>query len=121
MVLPLILIDMPRPSTRQRPELACISLMARKLQVLPLAAHGAERNHSPRRTDTGKGTTMNQDQAKGRWEQIKGRARKAWGELTDDDIMRAEGSEEKLFGLIQEKFGDSKEAIQAKLNKIQMN
>ena len=43
---------------------------------------------------------MNQDQAKGKWDQIKGRAKEAWGALTDDDFKRAEGSVEKLYGVI---------------------
>ncbi len=61
---------------------------------------------------------MNKDQAKGRWDQLKGRAKKAWGELTDDDFKKAEGSEEKLLGVIQERFGDTKQAIKAKLDKL---
>ena len=63
---------------------------------------------------------MNQDQAEGKWDQIKGRAKKAWGELTDDDFKKAEGSVDKLFGVIQEKFGDTKEAIKAKLDKLRV-
>ena len=63
---------------------------------------------------------MNQDQAKGMWEQIKGRAKKAWAELTDDDFKRAEGSADKLYGIIQERFGDTKDAIKAKLDKIHL-
>ncbi len=61
---------------------------------------------------------MNQDQAKGKWEQMKGKAKMAWGELTDDDFKKAEGSVEKLYGIIQEKFGDTKEAIKLKLDKV---
>jgi len=63
---------------------------------------------------------MNQDQMKGKWEQLKGKAKKAWGELTDDDFKKADGSGDKLFGIIQEKFGDTKEAIKAKLDKLHM-
>ena len=63
---------------------------------------------------------MNQDQAKGKWDQLKGRAKKAWGELTDDDIKKADGSADKLYGVIQEKFGDTKEAIKAKLDKLHL-
>lgn len=63
---------------------------------------------------------MNRDQAEGKWEQVKGRARKAWGELTDDDFAKAEGSQEKLYGIIQEKFGDSKEAIKKRLDSTNM-
>ncbi len=64
---------------------------------------------------------MNRDQAQGKWDQLKGRAKLAWGDLTDDDFKKAEGSTDKLFGLIQEKFGDTKEAIQRKLDKIHLS
>lgn len=63
---------------------------------------------------------MNQEQIKGQWEQLKGKAKKAWGELTDDDILKAEGSADKLYGVIQERFGDTKEAIADKLAKVKM-
>ena len=62
---------------------------------------------------------MNKDQIKGKWDQITGRAKMAWGELTDDDLKKAEGSVEKLYGVIQERFGDTKEATKAKLAKFQ--
>jgi uncharacterized protein YjbJ (UPF0337 family) len=35
-----------------------------------------------------------------------------------DDLLRAEGSIDKLKGIIQERFGDSKEAIQRKLDRL---
>jgi uncharacterized protein YjbJ (UPF0337 family) len=69
-------------------------------------------------TVNGKDNHMNQDQAKGKWDQIKGRAKEAWGVLTDDDFKKAEGSVEKLYGVIQEKVGDTKEAIRTKLDKL---
>jgi uncharacterized protein YjbJ (UPF0337 family) len=61
---------------------------------------------------------MNNDQIAGKWEQFKGRAKKAWGELTDDDFTKAEGSADKLYGIIQERFGDTKEKIKEKLDKL---
>jgi uncharacterized protein YjbJ (UPF0337 family) len=61
---------------------------------------------------------MNQDQVQGNWEQIKGRAKKAWGELTDNDFLKADGSLDKLHGIIRERFGDDLESIRAKLNKV---
>ncbi|MEK7704596.1 MAG: CsbD family protein [Myxococcota bacterium] len=63
---------------------------------------------------------MNKDQAQGKWEQVKGKAKKAWAELTDDDFLKAEGSADKLYGVIQQKFGDTKDAIKAKLDKIHL-
>ncbi len=44
---------------------------------------------------------MNQDQIKGTWDQIKGKAKRIWGELTDDDFKKAEGSADKLYGVIE--------------------
>ena len=63
---------------------------------------------------------MTQDQANGQWNQIKGRAKKAWEELTDDDFKKAEGSVDKLHGVIQEKFGVTKEAIVATLEALHL-
>jgi uncharacterized protein YjbJ (UPF0337 family) len=62
----------------------------------------------------------NKDQFQGNWEQVKGKAKRAWAELTDDDVLRAEGSLDKLYGIIQERFGDTKDAIQKKLDSISM-
>jgi len=45
-------------------------------------------------------------------------AKKTWGEVTDDDFKKAEGSVDKLHGIIQEKFGDTNEAIQKKLDTL---
>ncbi len=63
---------------------------------------------------------MNRDQAKGKWDQIKGKGKRIWSELTDDDFLKAEGSMDKLFGIIQERFGDTKEEIIKKLDKLHL-
>jgi len=63
---------------------------------------------------------MNQDQVSGKWNQLKGWAKQNWAELTDDDFKKAEGSVDQLYGIIQEKFGDTKEAIKAKLDKLRL-
>ena len=34
---------------------------------------------------------MNWDQIEGNWKQVKGRAKEQWGELTDDELDKAEG------------------------------
>jgi uncharacterized protein YjbJ (UPF0337 family) len=61
---------------------------------------------------------MNRDQREGKFKQIKGKAKRIWGELTDDDFRKADGSSDKLFGIIQERFGDSRESIQQKLDSL---
>lgn len=52
---------------------------------------------------------MNRDILAGKWQQLKGEVQKTWGDLTDDDLDRAQGSAEKLEGVLREKYGWSKE------------
>ena len=51
----------------------------------------------------------------GRWDQLKGKARQAWGDLTDDDLDVADGNYEELVGRIKEKTGESAEVIRQRL------
>jgi uncharacterized protein YjbJ (UPF0337 family) len=53
---------------------------------------------------------MNNDIIAGKWKQLSGKA--AWGELTDDELTRTEGNAERLAGLIQERYGKTKEQAQ---------
>lgn len=52
----------------------------------------------------------------GRWDKLKGRAKQAWGELTDDDLDVAEGRYDVLVGRIKEKTGETEEAIRRRLD-----
>jgi len=52
----------------------------------------------------------------GRWEQLKGKAKRVWGDLIDDELMRVEGDYEELVGTIKARTGESREAIEEKLN-----
>jgi uncharacterized protein YjbJ (UPF0337 family) len=52
---------------------------------------------------------MNEDTFKGQWNQMKGSFKQFWGDLTDDDITRAEGSYDKFIGVLQERYGWERE------------
>ena len=52
---------------------------------------------------------MNDDILEGQWKQVKGNIRNWWGKLTDDDVDRIAGKSEKLVGLLQERYGWTKE------------
>ncbi len=55
---------------------------------------------------------MNSDILKGKWREIKGGVKQKWGKLTDDDLTQIEGKEEQLLGVLQKRYGYSKEKAQ---------
>jgi len=52
----------------------------------------------------------------GRWEQLKGKAKSLWGNLTDDELLEAEGDYERLLGVVKEKTGKTREEIEKLLD-----
>ncbi len=52
---------------------------------------------------------MNSDTLKGQWKQLSGRAKATWGKLTDDELLRIEGNAQRLSGLVQERYGVTRE------------
>lgn len=61
---------------------------------------------------------MNWEQVKGNWNQVKGEIKSKWGDLTDDDLTRIDGEKDKLVGVIQERYGISKEEAQRQVDKL---
>ena len=55
---------------------------------------------------------MNEHILKGKWKQLKGEVQNQWGKLSDDDVNQVDGQLLKLEGLIQEKYGRTKEEAQ---------
>lgn len=49
---------------------------------------------------------------KGHWNEVSGRLKERWGQLTDSDLNRAEGSVEQLVGVVQQKTGASRQEIE---------
>ena len=60
---------------------------------------------------------MNKDILEGKWKQIRGEAKSWWGKLTDDDLDRAAGKFDKLAGLLQEKYGYTRQAADEEIEK----
>jgi uncharacterized protein YjbJ (UPF0337 family) len=60
---------------------------------------------------------MNNDVFEGKWKQIRGKAKVWWGKLTDDDLDKVEGNYEKLVGLLQEKYGYTREEAEEEWEK----
>jgi uncharacterized protein YjbJ (UPF0337 family) len=60
---------------------------------------------------------MNKDIVEGKWKQVRGEAKSWWGKLTDDDLDRAAGKFEVLAGLLQEKYGYTRERAADEIDK----
>ena len=48
---------------------------------------------------------------KGSWNEIKGKVKSQYAQLTDDDLMYEEGKDDELLGRIQKKVGKTKEEL----------
>lgn len=60
---------------------------------------------------------MNKDIFEGKWKQMRGQAKLWWGKLTDDDLDKVNGKYDKLIGLLQEKYGYTKQQAEAEYQK----
>ncbi len=54
---------------------------------------------------------MDKTELKGKWNELKGKLKQQYADLTDDDLLYVEGKEVELYGRIQQKVGKSKEEI----------
>jgi len=52
---------------------------------------------------------MNDDIFKGKWKQLRGQIQQKWGDLTNDDLDRIKGTQTEFEGLLQERYGYTKE------------
>ena len=59
---------------------------------------------------------MNKDIAEGKWEQLTGTIKEKWGELTDDDLTQINGNAQKMYGILQEKYGKQKEEVEQEID-----
>jgi len=48
---------------------------------------------------------------KGNWNELKGKIKQQYADLTDDDLLYEEGQDEELMGRIQKKTGKTKEEL----------
>jgi uncharacterized protein YjbJ (UPF0337 family) len=52
---------------------------------------------------------MDRLELKGRWNELKGKVKKASANFTDDDLRYEEGKDDELIGRIQQKLGKSRD------------
>ncbi|MBL0309925.1 MAG: CsbD family protein [Bacteroidetes bacterium] len=61
---------------------------------------------------------MNTTEVKGNWHEQKGKLKQKFAELTDDNLMFAEGKKEEMSGRVQIKLGKTKEELHKILSEL---
>ena len=54
---------------------------------------------------------MDRWEFEGKWHELKGKAKQAHGDLTDDDLRYEEGRHEELYGRLQNKLGKTRDEV----------
>lgn len=60
---------------------------------------------------------MNNDIFEGKWKQIRGQAKVFWGKLTDDDVEKVSGNFDNLIGVLQSKYGYTRQQAEDEFEK----
>ena len=61
---------------------------------------------------------MNEDIFKGKWKQLRGQIQQKWGDLTNDDLDRVQGAQTEFEGLLQERYGYTKERAKQEVDSL---
>ena len=61
---------------------------------------------------------MDKLQIKGVWNETKGKIKQAYGDLTDDDLVREEGKDDELLGKLQKKTGKGRDELVKWINSL---
>ena len=60
---------------------------------------------------------MNEDIFEGKWKEMRGQIKEWWGKLTDDDLEQAAGNTEQIIGLLQQKYGYTRQSAEEEFNR----
>ena len=63
---------------------------------------------------------MNKLTIEGNWNEIKGKLKQKYGDLTDNDLAFAKGKEDELYGRLQKKLGKTKDEIKKEIEEIEI-
>lgn len=61
---------------------------------------------------------MDKLQIKGNWNEMKGKMKQKYADLTDDDLTYIEGKEDELLGRLQKKTGKARQDLVDEINRL---
>ncbi|HEY0046274.1 MAG TPA: CsbD family protein [Flavobacterium sp.] len=60
---------------------------------------------------------MNSRELEGDWDEFKGKLKQKFADVTDDDLLYAEGKEDEMWGKLQQKLGKTEQEIRDHVNR----
>jgi uncharacterized protein YjbJ (UPF0337 family) len=60
---------------------------------------------------------ITRQELEGQWNQVKGKIQNRWADLTDDELQRVKGNANELVGVIQQRTGETRRAVEEFLSK----
>ncbi|OKS87752.1 CsbD family protein [Mucilaginibacter polytrichastri] len=61
---------------------------------------------------------MDKLEIKGTWNELKGKIKQAYGDLTEDDLTHEEGKDDETLGKLQQKTGKTREELVKWINSL---
>jgi uncharacterized protein YjbJ (UPF0337 family) len=61
---------------------------------------------------------MTKLELKGNWNEIKGKLKQKYAQLTDDDLQFVEGKEDELLGRMQQRLGKNKDELRREIEEF---
>ena len=61
---------------------------------------------------------MTRLQFKGNWNELKGKLKQKYGQLTDNDLAFSEGKDDEFLGRLQQKLGKTKEELRREIENL---
>ena len=61
---------------------------------------------------------MDKQEVKGTWNEMKGKLKQKYGQLTEDDLAYEEGREDEMYGRLQQKLGKTKDEIRKEMRSL---
>jgi uncharacterized protein YjbJ (UPF0337 family) len=85
------------------------------LSILAIALTACDKNEREAAKEKAADKTdykANKLKVKGTWNEAKGKLKQKYAELTDDDLLYAEGKEDELYGRLQKKLGKTRQEVE---------
>ncbi len=61
---------------------------------------------------------MDNQRIKGSWNEVKGKLKQKYGQLTDDDLTYTEGKEDELYGRLQQRLGKTRDEVRREIDNL---